>query len=227
MLPRNAPSLLNVAYATSLFRDGRAASLEDQVWGPLLSGQEMGNGTPEGLLARLRQITQYEEMFAAAFGAEGLAASTLARSLAAFQRSLIAGNSRFDRWYYGKDGSALSEKERHGFRVFIQANCVVCHEVGPKHALFSDNLFHNIGTTHDKDSERRLGATDLGRMKISGDEFDRGAFRTPSLRNVALTAPYMHDGSLATLKDVVDYYNPCLSGCHTRPPDIVARDFAA
>jgi len=194
-LRRNAPTLINAAYYDRLHQDGGAASLEEQVWRPLLAPTEMGNAGATDLLARLRALPDY----AAAFG-EPVNRAAVGAALAAYQRSLIAGASRFDRWWFGGEDDAISPEERAGFALFrFRAGCAQCHEIGDRHALFTDQRFHNIGTGGRPD--------DLGRMEITQAPEDRWRYRTPGLRNVALTAPYMHDGSLATLEDVVAFYD--------------------
>jgi cytochrome c peroxidase len=223
-LRRNAPTIINVAYYTQLFHDGREASLEAQVWAPLLAADEMANPSADALLARIAALPDY---------AAPMTATTVSQALAAYQRSLVAGDSRFDRWWFGGDKSALTEEERHGFHLFqFKAGCAQCHVVGDAAALFTDLRFHNTGTGHERiEADKRsvqvqlvpglvahvqraalatfgeAPAADRGRMEKTGDAEDRWKYRTPSLRNVALTAPYMHDGSLATLEDVVAFYD--------------------
>ncbi len=209
-LARNAPSLLNAGLAAPLFRDGRAASLEEQVWGPLLSENEQWNPSPEALLARLQDMPDYARAFADAFPGEGLTSRTLPAALAAYERSLSAGGSAFDRFSYGGEPEALSRDARAGYTVFVWSSCDTCHRIDGAYAAFTDNRFHNIGIEWARINGRlgpRKAIADEGRAAVSGNPADRFAFRTPSLRNVALTAPYMHDGSLATLREVVDWYD--------------------
>ncbi len=208
-LRRNAPSLFNVGLYSSWFLDGRAATLEQQVWGPLLNEDEMGNPDPEALAGRLREIPRYRRAFNEVF-AEDPSPRSIARALAAFERNLSPGESRFDKWYFGKRADALSAQEQAGFSVFLWSGCDACHRVSARDGRFTDNQFHNIGLGFDR--ARRAGANakpqpDAGRMEITRSAEHRWQFRTPSLRNVALTAPYMHDGSLATLRDVVTWYD--------------------
>lgn len=229
-LRRNAPTLLNVAYVGQLFHDGRAATLEQQAWDPLLHPVEMGNPDVASVIGKLRTLPDYAGRFEAAFGAAPDRASVGA-ALAGYQRTLVSGNSRFDRWRYGNDQHALSKSEQAGFAVFAgKGRCIACHAVGERHALLTDAQFHNtgIGASHggvarshrvqlapglaiDVDeaalaSVSEALARDDGRFEVTRNESDRWAYRTPSLRNVALTAPYMHDGSLPTLDAVIDYY---------------------
>ncbi|MFL6657535.1 MAG: cytochrome-c peroxidase [Massilia sp.] len=233
-LRRNAPTLLNVAYVKQLFHDGRASTLESQAWIPLLNPIEMGNDSVESLLARLRALPDYKGRFETAFGGAPPSERTVGLALAAYERSLLAADSPFDRWRYGKDPNALNSSAQAGFAIFAgKGRCIACHSVGEQHALFSDNRFHNTGIGWARSQgvapqtrykvqlapgvftevqEQDLGTVsealeaDLGRYEVTHQGRDRWAYRTPSLRNVALTAPYMHDGSLATLEDVIAYY---------------------
>jgi cytochrome c peroxidase len=230
---RNAPTLLNVAYQQRLFHDGREPTLEDQIWGPLLAANEMGNPSIGYVLERVRGLGDYAGLFEQAFGDARVSAERLGRALAAYQRTLVAGGSRFDRWRYGGDATALAPAERLGFDLFAgKAGCAACHTVGERDALFTDHGFHNTGIgwrrAHGIPAETRVELApgvftrldrrtiesfaeplprDVGRYEITLDPGDRWAYRTPTLRNVALTAPYMHDGSLPTLDAVVAFYD--------------------
>ncbi|MBI3375208.1 MAG: c-type cytochrome [Betaproteobacteria bacterium] len=230
---RNAPSVLNVAWQKRLFHDGREITLEDQIWGPLLSANEMGNPSMGYVVERVRGIEDYAGLFEAAFGGEGASAGRIGAAIASYERTLTAGDSRFDRWRYGGERSALTALEQRGFKLFSgKARCVSCHSVGERDALFTDHGFHNTGIgwartylTPERtrvelapgvyaEIDRRTLATfsepsvrDLGRYEITLDPRDRWAYKTPSLRNVALTAPYMHDGSFATLESVIEFYD--------------------
>lgn len=229
---RNAPTVYNVAYVEQLFHDGREFSLENQVWGPLLAGNEMGNPSIGYVIEKIKVLPDYAGRFERAFAGRGPDVLTVGQALAAYQRTLVSANSRFDRWYYGKEQGALTTEEQAGFRLFSgKAGCSACHLAGEKHALLTDNRFHNTGVGYayslrlprkhvvqlspgkfieleDKalDSfEQPL--PDVGRYEVTLDPADSWAYRTPSLRNVALTSPYMHNGSLATLEDVVEFYD--------------------
>ena len=233
-LRRNAPTLLNVAYVGALFHDGRSASLEHQAWAPLLNPIEMGNDDVGHVIARIRRMPDYAGKFETAFGAPA-DIRTVGAALAGYQRTLIAGDSRFDRWRYANDRSALTASEQAGFAVFAgKGRCIACHMVGEKHALFSDGRFHNTGlgfgrSTAASDPARRHrvqlapgvftdvsegelasvsepAQDDTGRHEVTSNDSERWAYRTPTLRNVAITAPYMHDGSLATIEAVIEYY---------------------
>ena len=234
-LRRNAPTLLNVAYVGQLFHDGRAATLEKQAWAPLLDPIEMGNQDVADVIARIRALPDYKGKFEAAFGADaGPDEQTVGAALAGYRRTLLSGNSRFDRWRYGHDNTALNSAEQAGFAVFAgKGRCIACHAVGERHALFSDALFHNTGIgwarsrgadpgrryrvqmapgVFTDQRERDLASVsepmqdDDGRFEVTRNRAERWAYRTPGLRNVAITGPYMHDGSLATLEAVIEYY---------------------
>jgi cytochrome c peroxidase len=231
---RNAPTVYNVAYLESLFHDGRETRLEHQVWGPLLARNEMGNPSIGAVVERVRAAPDYAGLFESAFPGVGLRMETLGQAIASYERTLVSGDSPFDRWHYGGDASAVDASVARGFRLFTgKARCSACHTVGEQDALFSDGTFHNTGVGYAGAMARPPKATrilvapgqyltvdaalvasvgepkagDLGRYEVSQDPADRWRYRTPSLRNVALTAPYMHDGSLATLEDVVVFYD--------------------
>jgi cytochrome c peroxidase len=188
---RNAPSILNRAYGSSFFWDGRTASLEEAVLEPIQNPLEMALPL-SSLIDRLRENSDYEVLFAAAFR-DSTTALNLARSLAAYLRTIRSGDSPADRYVAG-ERSALSHDAERGFELFFgKANCFACHS-GP---LLSDERLHITG----------VSTADRGRELFTRRIEDRGAFKVPSLRNVALTAPYMHDGSLTTLESVVDFYD--------------------
>jgi len=230
---RNAPTVLNVAWQVRLFHDGREISLEDQIWGPLLASNEMGNPSIGYVIERIRALPDYRGLFEAVYDGKGASAQRIGAALATYQRTLVAGDSRFDRWRYAGEANALSEPEKRGFALFAgKARCVACHRVGERDALFTDQDFHNtgIGWRRSYQSPERTRVElapgvateldrrtvesfsepplkDVGRYEITLDPRDRWAYKTPSLRNVALTAPYMHDGSLATLEAVIEFYD--------------------
>ncbi|HUO54229.1 MAG TPA: cytochrome c peroxidase [Rhodoblastus sp.] len=233
-LRRNAPSLFNVVYEQSLFRDGRESALETQVWSPILSPDEMAAPSVGWEIDRIRAIPDYRASFDRVFPGKGVSMDTIGAAIAAYERSLLLANSRFDQWKYGGNGAALTGEEIEGYRLFVgKADCVACHAIGEQDALFTDHAFHDTGIaypatvgrrdtrfqvrlaegvfTHRTDDDIRMvtrtDINDLGRFEVTQDPKDRWAFKTPSLRNVALTGPYMHDGSLHSLEDVVDYYN--------------------
>lgn len=229
---RNAPSILNAAFNTSQFWDGRQPSLEAQATDPLLNPREHGLKDEDAVLKLLRSDAEYRKVFSDAFhvSASNIELKHVGKALASFQRTLVAGNSRFDRYYYQGDKSALSESAVRGLALFMgAAQCTSCHTIEKTHALFSDNQFHSLSVGMNR-INKLLPAitTQLVRAKEQGDSLDRsvlsdenlaelgrfavtlkpkdiGKFRTPSLRNVALTAPYIHDGSVATLSDAVEF----------------------
>ena len=191
---RNAPSILNVAYGRSFFWDGRAPSLEEQVLQPIQAGSELGLDLQE-LVRRLGAHDTYRAAFREAFEGDGITPDHVSRALASYLRTLRSGNAAIDRFLQGHS-DALPPDARRGFRLFVgRANCGRCHV----YPLFTDHQFHNTGVS--------WGSLDSGRFEITEEDGDRGAFKTPSLRNAAGTAPYMHDGSLATLEDVVEHYD--------------------
>lgn len=209
-LRRNSPSILNAALASRQFADGRMETLEEQIWGPLLSENEAWNPRAEDVVQRLRGWPAYRDAFRAAFAGRDVSRKLIGAAIAAYERSIAAGGSPFDRWFFGQDASALSEDAKEGFAVFRASGCDTCHALAFDHAAFTDNSFRNTGVEWAR-GEGRLGARkatpDLGRFEVTGLAADARAFRVPSLRNVALTPAYMHDGALPTLADVVDWYD--------------------
>ena len=210
ILRRNTPSLLNISLAKSLFRDGRMHSLEDQIWGPLLNVEEQWNPSVEDVVSRLRARPNYDKAFRSAFAGQRVSKQLISAALAAYERSLIAAGSPFDQWYYGENEDALSADARAGYDIFRASGCSHCHEIGKDFATFTDDTYRNTGVEWAHLNGVfgvRKGVADVGRHNVTGREGDRYAFRVPTLRNVALTFPYMHDGSLKTLRDVVDFYD--------------------
>jgi cytochrome c peroxidase len=191
-LPRHSPTLLNAVYNPTQFWDGRASSLEEQARVPITSPFEMNLAGEAQLIRRLGTNGRYLAEFRAVFnGFPDL--KNVALALAAYERTLVTPNSRFDRYVAG-DKQALTTQEKNGLVLFIaKARCSRCHN-GPN---FSDGEFHNLGVNNG----------DAGRYDVTRFPADRGAFRTPGLRNVVLHPPYMHDGSLPTLEAVIDYYD--------------------
>jgi cytochrome c peroxidase len=196
---RNTPSLLNVGYTPSLLWDGRSVSLEDQVRYPVTHPHEM-NMTPEKVEDYLTASPDYPALFKAAFGEDWIAWENVCQALASFERTLRSGNSPFDRFMAGSAG-ALEPGARRGWDLFRgKAGCVGCHPYDGQSPFFTDFQFHNIGIGWS------AAKPDLGRYQITKARGEKGAFRTPSLRNVARTAPYMHDGSLPDLAAVIDHF---------------------
>ncbi len=190
--PRNAPSLLNRAYGTAFFWDGRDATLESQALKPIANPLEMGTSV-EQALERLRAHRDYPARFQEVFP-DGLTAENLARALASFERVLLTGNTRVDRFRAG-EVAALGPSELHGLWLYeSRGQCWRCHS-GPN---FTDEAYHNTGVGWPNDP---------GRAAHTKQDADRGRFKTPTLRGLAHTAPYMHDGSLKTLEEVVEFYN--------------------
>jgi len=231
---RNAPTVVNAAYFATQFWDGRSPSLEDQALHPFTNPVEMGLKDHQPILDIVRSDPEYVKAFEEVFGASGEAITMdeVTKAIAAFERTQIAGDSPFDRWYYGGEANALTEQQVRGFDLFInQGRCVSCHIIEQTQALFTDNRFHNIGvginniqedvpklagnfleadmTLSEVDVEVLSDArtSELGRFAISHGFDDLGSFKTSTLRNIAVTAPYMHDGSVATLRDAVVHYN--------------------
>lgn len=201
-LGRWAPSWNNAGYYTSLFWDGRAASLEEQTgalpghMGPITAPGEMG-GTMDEVVAKLNAVPAYKKQFNAVFGGDATP-ETVAKAIAAFERTLVARKSPFQR-YVGGDSKAISASAQRGFELFRgKALCTTCH-VPP---LLTDNLFHNIGTP-------QVGplADDDGRFAVTKDEADKGKFKTPSLYNSASFAYFMHDGAFSKMSQVIEHYN--------------------
>ncbi|MBX9793752.1 MAG: c-type cytochrome [Burkholderiaceae bacterium] len=198
VLGRATPTIVNVAYNSQFMWDGRKKSLEDQALGPMKAPEEMKTDLG-GALQMLAATDGYVEMFGRAFPGQPISEETLAKAIAAFERTVVSKDSRFDRWLAG-DRSAITTAEWRGFQVFkdpAKGNCAACHSG----ANFTDNGFHNIGI--------KAGASgpDEGRFKIRPLAAMKGAFKTPTLRDIALTAPYFRDGSAATLMDVVEHYD--------------------
>ena len=201
---RSAPTVLNAAYSPRQFWDGRAPSLEAQAAGPISNPIEM-NLPHEACVDKVNADPEYRALFAKAFGEGAIQMVHIQKAIATFERTIVTGNSPFDRYQYGNDKSALSESAARGLALFMdrdRANCATCHIVGAQSALFTDGLFHNLGAGMNPEGE----LTDPGRFAETKNEADRGAFKTPTLRNIAQTAPYMHDGSVKTLRAVVDFY---------------------
>lgn len=231
-IKRNAPTILNIAFAKTLFADGREDLLEQQVWAPLLASNEMNNPSVGAVVNQLKEDQQYRKLFAEAFG-QAPNMLNIGLAFAQYEQSLIAGDSAFDRWYFAGRTTALNPQQKLGFALFTgKAQCNRCHLIDEQSALFTDHQLHNTGvgfadsmltpdtvtvqlapgisTELDTEVLATVGdpkENDLGRYEVTLDPADRWKFRTPSLRNVAITAPYMHNGQFQTLLDVVQLYN--------------------
>ena len=231
---RNAPTIYNVGHARLLFHDGREDRLEQQVWAPLLAANEMGNPSIGYVLTKLRALNDYAGLFEAAFDGRGPGMETVGRALASYERTLVSANSPFDRWRFGAEPDALGPVAARGFALFTgKARCAACHLVSDDAALFTDHGLHNTGIGFRRSmaptsvptrvqiapgtfvqmapeavrASAEAAPNDVGRYEVTEDPADRWKYKTPTLRNVALTAPYMHDGSIATLGDVVRFYD--------------------
>ena len=194
---RSAPTVINSTYYLVQFWDGRAKNLEEQALGPIVNPSEMGRGKHEEMIATLSGIQAYRPLFQKAFGDPNITKERVVMAIASFERTVLGGNSKFDRYSNG-DLAAMNESEIRGRELFFgKANCTKCH-VGTN---FSDSDFHNLGVG------MKAVKPDFGRFEVTKDEKDKGAFKTPSVRDVTRTAPYMHDGSLKTLEEVVELYD--------------------
>ncbi len=226
---RNSPTILNAMFNASQFWDGRAGTLEEQAMLPILNPREMGMPSPEAVVAKVKAIPEYVNDFRRVFNRE-VNYDDLAHAIASFERTHFSGSARFDRFIHG-DSKALTAAERRGWALFNgKGRCNSCHQGNAVNPLFSDQKFHNIGiAAHKQDfpqlaregvkvvrtgDEKQIDElaletrfSELGRFLVTKQENDIGAFKTPTLRNVGITGPYMHDGSLATLWDVMDHYN--------------------
>jgi len=192
----SAPTVLNSAYMGLQFWDGRAASLEEQAKGPIENPVEMGS-THKLTVDRLKTIKGYAPLFKKAFGDEEIDIERVAKAIATFERTVLTGNAPYDKWQAG-DKKAMSASDVRGFNLFHgKANCAICHDG----FNFSNSDFHNIGVG------MQAKEPNVGRYAQTKNENHIGAFKTPTLRNLKYTAPYMHDGSEATLETVVEYYN--------------------
>ena len=230
---RNSPTIFNIAYAKLLFHDGRENTLEQQVWAPFLAHNEMGNPSIGYVVDKIKSLADYEGLFEQSF-AKPANMLTIGKAIASYERSLNSANSPFDQWYFGKKSKAVKANVKKGFKLFTgKAACSACHTIDKNYALFSDNLLHNTGVGYQDsmgistesqkiqiapdvyiqvDSQQlesisEIKPNDLGLYEITQNPKDRWKYKTPSLRNISLTAPYMHNGSLSTLEDVVRFYN--------------------
>jgi cytochrome c peroxidase len=223
---RNAPTILNAMFNTSLFWDGRAATLEQQAKSPILNPIEMGMKSPDEVVAKIQAMPQYREAFERVFGRE-VNFDDIARALASYERTQFSFGSPFDHYVAGEN-DAIDESAKRGWKIFNGAGrCVSCHVWSRERPLFNDGRFHNVGVSagaalmhnasaigagrEDSTNLDRLatdsGMSDLGRYLVTRKPADIGAFRTPDLRNLLVTQPYFHDGSAATLWDVVAHFN--------------------
>ena len=225
---RNTPTVLNAMFNSTLFWDGRVDSLEAQTKEPLINPDEMGNTAHEQVVKRIAVIPEYAEQFQKVFGGP-VNVDLLSKAIASYERTLVSANSPFDRFLAG-DKNALNAPAQRGLTLFrTKARCSVCHNLNNSFPFFTDGNYRNTGVAANfadfetisrrataltlEGSGRAIsvldeqkGKAELGRFLVSGNALDIGSFRTPTLRNVELTAPYFHDGSAATLVDVIRYY---------------------
>lgn len=191
---RNAPTVINAAYLEAQFWDGRAATLEEQALGPIENPIEMGHSMVEVRKA-LTEIEEYKQLFKAAFGDEKITDDRVAKAIASFERTVLSGNSPYDKFRAG-DENALTDRQKRGMNLFEKKfECSVCHD--PDTGIFSNGKYYNAGIGMDTEP------LDEGRKDVTGEAIDLGKFRVPPLREVEHTAPYFHDGSAATLEDAV------------------------
>ena len=227
---RNSPSLLNAMFNSGQFRDGRAASLEAQAVLPLINPDEMGNVSHVQVIDRLQQAPEYLRQFQEVFGGD-LTIEGIGKAIAAYERTLVSANAPIDRFIAG-DREAMTAAAQRGFALFRgRARCSVCHTVNQAFPFLSDQNYRNTGVATSSPGFETLAeratqvvrggdqaaalrglatekaTSELGRFMVSGSPLDIGSFRTPSLRNVELTAPYFHNGTAATLKDVLSFYS--------------------
>lgn len=232
---RNSPSLYNVGFYEKLFQDGREDTLEQQAWSPLLARNEMDNPSFGYVIRKIKGIEEYKGRFEQAFDGKTVTIETVSKALASYQRTLVSANSDFDRWYYAKQEDALNSEEKAGFNVFVgKGQCVQCHTIGSDDAFFSDHKTHNTGHGYAVSMGQKSATTrvqlapgvfvdvpkeiiaevdlqkkenDVGLYQVTQNPFDRWKYRTATLRNIELTAPYMHDGAFGTLREVIEFYN--------------------
>lgn len=212
----NAPTVFNAAFNFVQFWDGRAGSLAEQAAGPIHNPVELGSSWAD-VIARLSADEALLRAFRNAYPDGALNAKNIADAIASYERSLITVDSPFDRFLQG-DKAALSELEQEGYRRFRELGCISCHQG----VLFGGNMFQKFGVMGDYFARRPLSKADLGRYNVTGRDEDRHVFKVPSLRNVALTAPYFHDGSAATLEDAIPVMGRYQLGRELSPQDIKA-----
>lgn len=245
---RNAPTVINVGYLGVLFHDGRDTALETQFIAPMVARNEMANPSVGRVVDFLEGDAEYQQMFDQAFGAQA-SLDRIGKALASYQRSLVGGPSDFDRWFYGGEEDAMSDAQKRGFEIFRgKGDCAACHTIEDDYALFTDELHHDTGygwmreqirqnppesimveiapgVVHEVDYARVASVSgkkegDLGRYEVTEDPQDRWKFRTPSLRNLTLTRPYMHDGALRELSEVIAFYNEGGPGTALQDPRV-------
>jgi cytochrome c peroxidase len=229
---RNSPTVFNAMFNVEQFWDGRAATLEEQAKGPIINPLEMAMTSHDLVIERLKKDAAYVKRFQEVFGGPPTIGD-VAKAIASFERTLVSADSPFDR-FQAADAGAMSEQAKRGFELFKgKGRCITCHEFNASSPFFTDFKYHNIGvgmkaTANFEGLARKVqqmaqegklsaesidtlslteGFSELGRFIVTRQPKDLGAFKTPTLRNVELTAPYMHDGSQKTLREVIDFYN--------------------
>ncbi len=230
---RNTPTILNAMFNLEQFWDGRAPSLEEQAKMPIINPIEMGMPSHRDLERKLQNLPEYVRHFKKVFGRPVITIDNIVRAIAAFERTQLSGDAPFDAFFFQKDVNAISEAAKRGWQLFRgKARCITCHEFNSSNPFFTDYKYHNIGVAMTnqrfaalarevqrlgeignltKQAVDRLalaeGSSELGRFLVTGSLKDIGAFKTPPLRDIALTAPYMHNGSQKTLREVIEFYN--------------------
>ncbi len=195
---RSAPASINRVFSSAQFWDGRAATLEEQSVGPFANPIEHGFKNHDELVAKINTIEGYKPLFKKAFGTEEISTALIGKAIASFQRTILSGNSPYDRFDYRGEENALSPAAQRGLKLFLgKARCTRCHSG----FNFTDEKFHNLGIDWDMDH------VDLGRYHVTKNPEEIGAFKTPTLREISRTAPYMHNGRFASLRAVVDFYD--------------------
>jgi cytochrome c peroxidase len=232
---RNSPTIVNSGYITHVFHDGRETSLETQAIAPLIAHNEMANPAIGYVIDKIKRLEDYDGLFENAFGGAPTV-DRVGQAIASWERTMVAAGSPFDQWKFSGDEDALTDQQKRGFELFSgKGLCVTCHFVEKTYALFTDDSFHDTGIGYfgqevapaetapvpveiapnivipvNRDFMASISEEiqlDFGRFEVTREPADMWRFKTPSLRNVAVTAPYMHDGSLRTLEDVVRFYN--------------------
>ena len=195
---RNSMQIINLMWAEELFWDGRSVGLETQAVEPVINPIEMHESW-ENVVEKLSRHSLYPKWFEQAFGPNSISEENAAKAIAQFERTLISGDTKYHRWRYGRPGGELTDSENRGRILFFgeKAECFHCH----LDITFTDNMFHNNGL------DRIFNEDNQGRFAVTGQEEDMGAFRTPTLINIDVTGPYMHDGRFQTLEEVVEHYS--------------------
>ena len=197
---RNSPTVINRLFSSDQFWDGRAKDLEEQAHGPLTNPVEMAMASHDAVVGEVKKVDAYKPFFKAAYGSEDIDMKKIADAIASYERTVVSGNSPFDRYQAG-DKDALSASQVRGWALFQgKANCQTCHVS----FNFTDEGYHNLGVGWDP-AKKEL--KDVGRFEVTKNPMDKGAFKTPTLRNIVETAPYMHDGSESTLRQVIELYD--------------------